>query len=214
MAVSVSGHRESATVPSFMAVTQAATLSVADVLARPGTGTGGLPAGEAARRLRVAGPNAVRSYRARAWPVLRGQLRSPLLLLLAVTAVASAFLGQGSDAVIIGVILIASVGLGFVNEYKAAKTAEALHSSIHHRCVAWRDEHPHTVDVTELVPGDVVDLQLGQVVPADLRLLTTAGLECDESVLSGESVPVEKSAEPVPAGSACTDPVADPYWIS
>ena len=123
---------------------------------------------------------------------------SPLLLLLAVTALGSAFLGQGSDAVIIGVILIASVGLGYVNEYKAAKTAEALHSSIHHRCVTWRDGHPHTVDVTELVPGDVVDLQLGKVVPADMRLLTTAGLECDESVLTGESLPVEKSTEPAP----------------
>jgi len=71
--------------------------------------------------------------------VLLSQLRSPLLLLLAVTALASAFLGQVSDAVIIGVILIASVGLGFFNEYKAAKTAEALHSSIHHRCVVLRD---------------------------------------------------------------------------
>ena len=94
--------------------------------------------------------------------MLRGQLRSSLLLLLAVTALASAFLGQVSDAVIIGVILVASVGLGFVNEYRAAKTAEALHSSSHHRCVAWRDGHPDTVDVTELVPGDVVDLQLAR----------------------------------------------------
>jgi len=93
------------------------------------------------------------------------------------------------------------VGLGFVNEYRAAKTAEALHSSIRHRCVAWRDEHPRTMDVTELVPGDVVDLQLGQVVPADMRLLTTAGLECDESVLTGESLPVEKSTDQVAAGT-------------
>ena len=133
--------------------------------------------------------------------MLRGQLRSPLLLLLAVTALLSAFLGQASDAVIILVILVASVGLGFVNEYKAAKTAEALHAGIHHDCVTWRDGHPHTVDVTELVPGDVVDLQLGQVVPADMRLLTTAGLECDESVLTGESLPVDKSTGPVAAGS-------------
>jgi Mg2+-importing ATPase len=128
-------------------------------------------------------------------------VRSPLLLLLAVTATASAFLGQASDAVIIGVILLASVGLGFFNEYKAAKTAEALHSSIRHRGVALRDGHPRAVDVTELVPGDVVDLQLGQVVPADVRLLGVAGLECDESVLTGESLPTEKSAEPVAAGA-------------
>jgi E1-E2 ATPase/Cation transporter/ATPase, N-terminus len=181
--------------PLSMAVTQAAALECDDVLARLDAGTSGLPTDEAARRLRMAGPNAVRSYRARAWPVLRSHLRSPLLL--AVTALASAFLGQASDAVIIGVILIVSVGLGFVNEYRASKTAEALHSSIHHRCVVWRDGHSHTVDVTELVPGYVVDLQLGQVVPADMRLLTTAGLECDESVLTGESLPVEKSAEPI-----------------
>ena len=133
--------------------------------------------------------------------MLLSQLRSPLLLLLAVTALASAFLGQASDAVIIGMILVASVGMGFFNEYKAAKTAEALHSSIHHRCVVLRDGHPRTVDVTELVPGDVVDLQLGQVVPADLRLIAVAGLECDESVLTGESLPVEKSTGPVAAGT-------------
>jgi P-type Mg2+ transporter len=61
------------------------------------------------------------------------------------------------------------------------------------------------VDVTGLVPGDVVDLQLGQVVPADMRLLTTAGLECDESVLTGESLPVDKSTGPVAAGSALAE---------
>jgi Mg2+-importing ATPase len=74
----------------------------------------------------------VGSHRVHALSVLASQLRSPLLILLAVTALASAFLGQVSDAVIIGVILAASVGMGFVNEYKAAKTAEALHSSVRH----------------------------------------------------------------------------------
>jgi P-type Mg2+ transporter len=147
----------------------------------------------------------VRSYRARPWPVLWSQLRSPLLLLLAITAVASAFLGQASDAVIIGVILAASIGLGFFNEYKAARTAEALHSSIRHHCLVLRDGHTRTVDVTELVPGDVVDLQLGQVVPADLRLLAVAGLECDESVLTGESVPTEKSTGLVAAGTSLAE---------
>src|SRR5215470_349007 len=201
MAVAVSSGRESAAVPPSLPAVEAAALGDAEVVARLGSGAGGLAEDEAARRLRVVGPNAVRSYRARAWPVLWSQLRSPLLLLLAVTAIASAFLGQGSDAVIIGVILAASVGLGFVNEYEAAKTAAALHSSIHHRCVVLRDGHPRTIDVTGLVPGDVVDLQLGQVVPADVRLLSVAGLECDESVLTGESLPAEKSPAPVPAGT-------------
>ena len=187
--------------PPPVAAAEAAPLPAADVLSRLQSGPGGLTEDEAARRLGVVGPNAVRSHRARALPVLVNQLRSPLLALLAATALASAFLGQASDAVIIGVILLVSVGLGFANEYKAAKTAEALHSAIRHRCVVLRDGHPQTVDVTELVPGDVADLQLGQVVPADLRLLTVAGLECDESVLTGESMPAEKSAEPVAAGT-------------
>jgi P-type Mg2+ transporter len=202
MAVAVSRPADDISVLPAMTAAEAAAPQAADVLARVRSDSGGLTGEEAGRRLRAVGPNAVRSYRAPALPVLPGQLRSPLLALLAVTAVASAFLGQASDAVIIGIILVASVGLGFVNEYQAAKTAEALHFSIHHhRCVAVRDGHPRTVDVTELVPGDVVNLQLGQVVPADLRLLATAGLECDESVLTGESLPAEKTAAPVAAGS-------------
>ena len=201
MIVAVPSPRQTAAAVSPLTAAAAAALSVTDVLDRLGSGPGGLPEDEAQRRLRTAGPNAVRSHRARALPVLARQLRSPLLVLLAVTALASAFVGQASDAVIIGTILVASVGLGFVNEYKAEKAAEALHSSIHHRCLVLRDGHPRTMDVTNLAPGDVVDLQLGQVVPADLRLLATAGLECDESVLTGESLPAEKTPAPVPAGT-------------
>src|SRR5690349_13536699 len=182
MAVAIPRREEGTIVPSPVTAAEAAALAADDVLTRLGSGTAGLPEAEAARRLRVTGPNAVRSHQVHAWSVLASQLRSPLLILLAVTALASAFLGQSSDAIIIGVILAASVGLGFVNEYKAAKTAEALHSSVRHRCVVLRDGHPRTVDVTELVPGDVVDLQLGQVVPADLRLLAVAGPECDEQL--------------------------------
>lgn len=182
MTVAVPSREESPASPSPLTAVAAAALPVTDVLDRLGSGPGGLPEDEAQRRLRTAGPNAVRSHRARALPLLARQLRSPLLVLLAVTALASAFVGQAGDAVIIGTILLASVGLGFANEYKAEKAAEALHSSIRHRCLVLRDGHPRTTDVTELAPGDVVDLQLGQVVPADLRLLAAAGLECDESV--------------------------------
>lgn len=94
-----------------------------------------------------------------------------------------------------------SVGHGFINEFRAEKAAEALHSQIHHETVAIRDRKPSTVEVTELVPGDVVELRLGGVVPADIRLLEVTSLECDESVLTGESLPVDKSADSVPAGT-------------
>ncbi len=136
-----------------------------------GVGEDGLPVAEAARRLARYGPNAVSTHRARLLPVLWHQLRSPLLGLLLVTAVASSFVGQRSDAVIIGVILALSVGLGLVNEYRAEKSAEALHSQIRHRALVVRDGQPVAVDVTALVPGDIVHLRLGDIVPADVRLL-------------------------------------------
>ena len=188
-----------------LAVTAAAAPAADEVLGSLGGSQQGLTGLVAAARLRTAGPNAVRSHRASAPLVLARQLRSPLLALLAITAAVSFFVGERGGAIIIGVILAASVGLGFANEYRAEKAAEALHSGIRHRCVVMRDGHSRPIDVTELVPGDVIDLQLGEVVPADVRLLMTAGLECDESVLTGESLPAAKSPEPVPAGTALAE---------
>jgi len=105
--VAVPSRRQSVVSPSPLTATAAAAVPVPDVLDQLGSGPGGLAQDEAERRLRSGGPNS------RAWPVLARQLRSPLLVLLAVTALASAFVGQASDAVIIGTILLASVGLGF-----------------------------------------------------------------------------------------------------
>lgn len=175
------------------------------MLAALGSGEGGLSAATAADRLTKFGPNAIVSHRARFGPVLWHQLKSPLLGLLAVAAVASYFVGEHSDAVIIGVILALSVGMGFLNEYRAEKAAEALHSQIRHRALLLRGGEPVSVDVTELVPGDVVELSLGDVIPADLRLLTSAGLECDESILTGESMPAEKEPGAVPPGTELAD---------
>jgi len=187
-------------------VVSAATLPVAEVLREFEVEAGiGLSSAEVLRRQARYGPNAVASHRARPVAVLLHQLRSPLLGLLVIAAIASYVVGQHSDAVIIGVIVALSVGLGFVNEYRAEKAAEALHSEIHHSTVAVRDEHPSTVDVTALVPGDVVELRLGDIVPADLRLIEATGLECDESVLTGESLPVAKTTAEVPVGTPLAD---------
>jgi Mg2+-importing ATPase len=186
-------------------VGSAAAMPVSEVLAALGTSAAGLSTSDAADRLARFGPNAVRSHHASAWPVLVRQVRSPLLVLLAATAVASFFLGQRPDAVIIGVILTLSVGLGFINEYRAEKATEALHSQIRHQAVVLRDGNPVPVDVVELVPGDVVALGLGEVVPADVRLIDVTGLECVESVLTGESLPAPKFTAAVPPGSALGD---------
>ncbi len=158
-----------------------------------------------ARRLDREGPNAVSSHKARFFAVLWHQLRSPLLALLLSAALASYFVGERADAVIIAVIVALSVGLGFGNEYRAERAAQALHDQIHHETVVVRDGASTSVDVTALVPGDIVELSLGGIVPADVRLISVAALGCDEAVLTGESLPVDKSTGPVAAGTALAD---------
>ncbi len=168
------------------------------LLARLETTEGGLSTAEAASRLARYGPNAVRSHRVRPLAVLVRQVRSPLLGLLAVAGAVSFFVGQRADAVIIGVIITASVALGFVNELRAERASDALHATLQHRSAVRRDGHWTSCDITELVTGDLVRIEMGQVVPADLRLTEAIDLECDESVLTGESSPVEKRANAAP----------------
>ncbi|MHB1172107.1 MAG: cation-translocating P-type ATPase, partial [Lacisediminihabitans sp.] len=165
----------------------------------------GLTSEEAARRLTVLGPNAVRTHKANAWSVLARQLRSPILILLLITASLSLFLGDATNSIVIGVILLVSVGLGFSNEFRAERAAEALHSRVTHRAVVVRDGSARQIDVVELVPGDIVHLGLGAIIPADIRLLSSKDLLCDESILTGESLPVDKDPSPAAADAALGD---------
>lgn len=174
---------------------------VADVLRRLDSSAAGLSAAEAAARLARHGPNAVRTHHVNALAVLGRQLRNAVLILLAGTAVVSYFLGDSIQAIIIGIILAASIGLGFLNEYRAERAAAALHGGVRHNAVVRRDGEFVTLPVTALVPGDVIRLSLGEAVPADVRLIDVSGLECDESILTGESTGSEKSPQPVPAGA-------------
>ncbi|TFD18282.1 magnesium-translocating P-type ATPase [Cryobacterium sp. TMT2-23] len=175
------------------------------VLADLGSSPDGLSDDEATRRLTEFGPNAVRTHAARAWPVLVRQLRSPILILLFLTAALSLFLGDVTNSIVIAVILVASVGLGFVNEFRAEQAVESLHSRVSRRAVVVRDGAARQIDVVELVAGDVVHLGLGSIVPADIRVLRSEDLLCDESILTGESLPVEKNPTPVPADAAPGD---------
>jgi len=176
-----------------------------EVLARLDTSADGLSSAEVAARLARIGPNSVRTHRVSAWAVLRRQLNNAVLALLAVTAVVSFFLGDRTQALIIGIILVISIGLGFVNEYRAERAAAALHSQVRHNALVRRDGRIGRVDVNELVPGDVITLSLGELVPADIRLITANGLECNESILTGESGAAEKTAAPAPPGAALAD---------
>jgi Mg2+-importing ATPase len=125
------------------------------------------------------------------------------LILLVLTAAISFGLGQRTDASVIGVILAVSIGLGFRNEYRAERAAQALHSQIMQRVAVVRDGQAATVNATALVVGDIVRIELGSIVPAYLRLLETTGLRCDESILTGESSAVVKTAEPADDMTSC-----------
>jgi len=183
----------------------AASAPLDEVLRWVDSSADGLSGVEASARLLRYGPNAVRTHRVSAIAVLGRQLRNAVLILLAGTAVVSFFLGDNKQAIIIGVILAASIGLGFVNEYRAELASAALHSAVHHKAVVRRDGQFTKVDVSDLVPGDVIRLALGEAVPADVRLIDVNGLECDESILTGESTASEKSPQPVKAGAGLTD---------
>lgn len=178
---------------------------VDEVLRLLDSSAAGLSSAQATARLTRYGPNAVRTHRVNVLAVLGRQLRNAVLILLAATAVVSYFLGDSMQAVIIGIILVASVGLSFINEYRAERAAADLHASVHHNAVVRRDGDFVTLPVTALVPGDVVRLSLGEAVPADVRLIEVSGLECNESILTGESTGSEKSPEPVPPGTDLAD---------
>ena len=191
------------TAPDSAALTtnRVAAAAVDEVLRWLDSSAAGLSSTEASARLVRYGPNAVRTHHVNALAVLGRQLRSAVLILLAGTAVVSYFLGDSIQAVIIGVILAASIGLGFINEYRAERAAAELHAGVHHNALVRRDGEFVTLDITALVPGDVIRLSLGEAVPADVRLIDVSGLECDESILTGESTGSEKSPQPVPAGA-------------
>ncbi len=183
----------------------AAAAPLDEVFDRLGSSADGLTGAEAARRLAAFGPNAIHQRRVTALGVLVAQLRNPLLVLLLGAAAVSGLTGDPTDAVIIAVIVALSVGLGFFNEYRSARAVAALHADIHYEALVRRDGREAKVDVTALVPGDVIALRVGDVVAADLRLVEVHGLECDEAVLTGESLPAPKSAVPAPASDSSVD---------
>jgi P-type Mg2+ transporter len=166
------------------------------VLAGLHTGPDGLDAAEVQHRLQVWGPNAIRTHDVRALAIFGRQLKNPLLILLAIATLTALAVGERTDAFIILTIVGLSVGLGFFNEYRSERVVEALHASIRHHSLVKRGGATSPVDVTELVPGDIVLLRTGDLVPADLRLIEARELECDQAVLTGEAMPKTKAADP------------------
>jgi len=164
-----------------------------EVASRLQSQTDGLSTPDAKTRLDRYGPNTLADSRSRTWfHVLGNQLRSPLLLLLVFAAIASGLTQEWFDAGMVLVIVVTTVLIGFVREYSAETAARALRARLHVRAKVLRDGRVADLAASAIVPGDVVLLSAGSLVPGDGVLLDAADFFVSESVLTGESFPVEK----------------------
>ena len=176
--------------------------SAEGVLAALGSGTQGLGAAQAAERLARHGPNTLPAAKRRsALTRFAAQFNSALIYFLLAAALAAWILGHRIDAAVIVAVVLLNALVGFVQEGKAEKALEAMRRLIAPQAAVLRDGARRSVPVASLVPGDVVLLEAGDRVPADLRLLRARGLLADEALLTGESVPAAKQEAPAPAAA-------------
>jgi len=146
------------------------------------------------------GPNLLRAReKVTALRLLLDQFKSPLVLILLFAAAISALTGEWIDATIVLVIVVASAVLGFVQEYNASNAVERLRSRVMPKATALRDGQPQSIPAEEVVPGDVVLLSAGSLVPADGLVLEADDFFVNQAVLTGETFPVEKRPGPVGA---------------
>jgi Ca2+-transporting ATPase len=178
-------------------------LTIAAALAELKTGSTGLTAQEARRRLDAYGPNELDvARRVSPWKLLLDQFKNVLIVILLVATGLSAFLGEGVETIVIGVIVLFAVGLGFIQEFRAERAIDALRKMAAPTATALRDGEELDVPAQHLVPGDIVLLQAGDRVPADLRIIESVNLQIEEAALTGESVAVEKHARPIAGAEA------------
>ncbi len=167
---------------------------------------GGLGEAEAQRRLETYGANRLPEP-PRRHPFVRFllQFHNILIYVLLGAAAITALLHHVVDTLVILAVVLVNALIGFVQEGKAESAMEAIRQMLAPRAAVIRDGQRHTIDGDELVPGDIVLIEAGDKVPADLRLLRTHGLQIQESILTGESVAVEKRVAPVTVNVALGD---------
>lgn len=190
----------------FMSPTTPHSEATEACLAALETGAEGLSTAEAVRRLDTHGPNRLPEMRARG-PFLRFliQFNNVLIYVLLGAAAVTGVLQHWADTGVILAVVLANAIIGFVQEGKGEAAMAAIRGMLAPRAAVLRDGVRGTIDGVDLVPGDIVLLEPGDKVPADLRVLEARGLAAQEAILTGESVPVEKGSEPVPESAPLAD---------
>src|SRR3989339_647400 len=174
-------------------------LEINQIFAELDSSEHGLTGAEAGERLQRFGLNKLAEGRGISrLQILLHQFTSPLIYILLIAAVVTAFLEEYKDTGVILAILLINAIVGFIQEYKAEKNVRALKSMVVARARVLRDGKEIEINGEEVVPGDIVLLASGGRVPADLRLIKTIELRADESMLTGESVPAEKASAAIP----------------
>jgi magnesium-transporting ATPase (P-type) len=182
------------------------TASIEAVVAQLKTSLNGLSAVEAAERLKVHGPNRLPAFKpSSALARFLAQFHHVLIYVLLAAALVTAALGHGVDTAVILIVVLANAVIGFIQEGRAEKALDAIRRMITPRASVLRDGRRITVNAENLVPGDIVLLEPGDRVAADLRLLRARNLKIDEAILTGESVAVEKDVKPVSVNSPLGD---------
>lgn len=155
----------------------------------------GLSETQAKKLLARFGPNSTKPERSSAWAVLARQFTSPFVALLAGAAGITLWLGEIPDCITIGSFVIINGILGFIQEYRSERALRTLSQLTQEVVRVIRDNKERQIPASELVPGDLVLLRLGDIIPADVTFITSDNVQVDESALTGETLPVIKSAK-------------------
>jgi Ca2+-transporting ATPase len=158
----------------------------------------GLSSEESRRRFQEFGANQIkRKKKDGPLKLLWRQINNPLIWVLLGSSILATSLGKITDGLVVLSVVIINTIIGFIQEFKAGKAIEALSDMVPENATVLRDGHPSTIPVSEIVPGDVVQLAAGDRVPADMRLIHQKNLLVEEAALTGESLPAQKSVDPV-----------------
>src|SRR5271157_3338406 len=175
---------------------QLGSLPAPEVLTALDTTSVGLTAEEAQHRLEKYGPNEMpRAKRLGFWGDIFRRCKSPLVIQLLVIAVISGVMADIVSAIIVGAMVVLSVGLSYILDQRSNRAVEALGKRVQSRTLVLRDGKETEVRISKIVPGDIVVLYAGSIIPADLRLLTAKDFFISQSALTGESMAVEKTPD-------------------